>query len=101
MTSENEDQTSDGSSQIQIEMTELTPYSQPSGQNPSADESPAGSGRAKPQFTVKSKEGGYVGSAWMRDGQYGRYLAVTMSQDVPKGTRLYVSPTRAAAGILG
>ncbi len=58
-------------------------------------------GRAKPQFTVKSKEGGYVGSGWMRDGQYGRYLALTTSQDIPKGCRLYVSPTRAAAGVLG
>lgn len=57
--------------------------------------------RISPQFTVKSKEAGYVGSAWIRDGQYGRYLSVTINMDVPKGARLYILPNRANAGLLG
>ena len=64
-------------------------------------EAPATSAGSKPQFTVKSKEAGYVGSGWMQDGKYGRYLSVAISQDVPKGARLYISPNKANAGLLG
>jgi hypothetical protein len=55
----------------------------------------------KPQFTVKAKGlAGYVGSAWMRQGKFGNFIRVYLREDLPKGTVLFVSPTKANDGLL-
>jgi len=56
----------------------------------------------KPQFTVKRAGAeGYVGSAWKKQGQYGPYISVALNADVPKGAALFITPTKASAGIIG
>ena len=54
----------------------------------------------KPHFSVKMN-GNYVGSAWMGNGKYGKYVSVAINQDVPKGGRVYIYPTKENAAILG
>jgi len=55
-----------------------------------------------PQFSVKAKNHeGFVGSAWLNDGKYGKYISVKLREDAPKGTTLYLAPTKANAGLLG
>ena len=55
-----------------------------------------------PQFSVKAKDHeGFVGSAWLNDGKYGKYISVKLREDAPKGTTLYLSPTKANPGLLG
>ncbi len=56
----------------------------------------------QPHFTVKAKNReGFVGSAWMNQGKYGKYIALRLREDVAKGTTLYVTPTKANAALLG
>lgn len=84
-----------------LETAQLYADAHPAG-SPSESATPTtGSGGNKPQFTVKSKESGYVGSGWMQEGKYGRYLSVAINQDVPKGAKLFISPNKANTGLLG
>ncbi|MGC8850889.1 MAG: hypothetical protein ACP5O3_01500 [Candidatus Micrarchaeia archaeon] len=56
----------------------------------------------KPQFSVKiAGVEGYAGSGWLREGQYGKSISVITSCDIPRGSRLYINPTKSAGAILG
>jgi len=58
--------------------------------------------QTSPQFSVKAKDReGFVGSAWLNQGRFGKYISVRLREDAPKGTTLYLAPTKANAGILG
>lgn len=54
----------------------------------------------RPHFSVKMN-GNYVGSAWLSEGKFGKYVSVAVNHDVPKGGRINVYPTRENAAILG
>ncbi len=56
--------------------------------------------KKKPQFAVKMN-GNYVGSAWMADGKFGRYVSVVVNHEVPSGSRVNIYPTRENPDILG
>ncbi len=56
--------------------------------------------KKKPQFAVKMN-GNYVGSAWMANGKFGRYVSVVINNEVPSGSRVNIYPTRENADILG
>ncbi|MCX6768051.1 MAG: hypothetical protein NTY90_04985 [Candidatus Micrarchaeota archaeon] len=57
---------------------------------------------SQPHFTVKARDKeGFVGSAWLNEGQYGKYISVKLREDMVKGATLYLSPTKANAGLLG
>ena len=53
---------------------------------------PAGN---RPQFSVKAKGmEGYVGSGWINEGKYGKYISVKLRENLAPGTTIYLSPTR-------
>lgn len=50
---------------------------------------------SKPAFNVKMKgREGYVGNAWVNQGQYGGYISVSVRQDIAKGSTLYLYPRK-------
>ena len=56
---------------------------------------------SKPQFCVKAKGvEGYVGSAWLNEGKYGKYISIKLHSAVGPSATLYVSPTKDNAEIL-
>ena len=56
---------------------------------------------SKPQFSVKAKGvEGYVGSAWLNEGKYGKYISIKLHSAVGPSATLYVSPTKDNAEIL-
>ncbi|MFH0712940.1 MAG: hypothetical protein V1722_05890 [Candidatus Micrarchaeota archaeon] len=59
-----------------------------------------GGNKHKPHFSVKMNRN-FVGSAWLQDGKFGKYVSVAINHDVPKGSRIYINPTRENAMILG
>lgn len=59
-----------------------------------------GGNKHKPHFSVKMNSN-FVGSAWLQDGKFGKYVSVAINHDVPKGSRIYINPTRENATILG
>ena len=53
---------------------------------------PSGS---KPQFSVKAKGvEGFVGSAWLNEGKFGKYISVKLRSALGEGSTIYLSPTR-------
>jgi len=64
---------------------------------------PAGRDESKmPVFTVKARGvPGYVGSAWLNEGKFGKYISVKMNVHLDAGATLYLSPTRKAGKLLG
>ncbi len=54
----------------------------------------------KPHFSVKMN-GNYVGSAWMAEGKFGKYVSLAINQDLPKGSRAYLYPSKENPNILG
>ncbi|MFA5246855.1 MAG: hypothetical protein WC408_03120 [Candidatus Micrarchaeia archaeon] len=49
----------------------------------------------KPQFSVKAKGmEGYVGSGWINEGKYGKYISVKLRENLAPGTTIYLSPTK-------
>ncbi len=54
----------------------------------------------KPHFSVKMN-GNYVGSGWMADGKYGKYVSLAINHDVPQGSKVYLYPSKANPAILG
>lgn len=50
----------------------------------------------QPDYNVKT-ENEYVGSGWVKDGKYGKYLSVIINSDVKAGTSLYISQRKNAA----
>lgn len=55
----------------------------------------------KPHFSVKAKGSeGFVGSAWLNEGKYGKYISVRLRDAVAPGTTLYLSPTKENPEIL-
>jgi hypothetical protein len=55
----------------------------------------------KPQFSVKAKGmEGYVGSGWINEGKYGKYISVKLRENLAPGTTIYLSPTRENPEIL-
>lgn len=62
---------------------------------------PAAAG-SKPQLTVRAKGvAGFVGAAWMQEGQYGRYISVKLSQPLGKDAVIYLHPRRDSPLVLG
>ncbi len=58
--------------------------------------------KSKPQFSVKMKGGaGFVGSGWLNESQYGKYVSVKINSDIPAGSTIYVSPNKANPAVLG
>ena len=55
----------------------------------------------KPQFSVKAKGvEGYVGSGWINEGKYGKYISVKLRENLAPGTTIYLSPTKENPEIL-
>jgi len=54
----------------------------------------------KPQFNAKSN-GKYVGSAWLSDGKYGKYISLSLREGVQGGNKVFLSPRKGSEGILG
>jgi len=55
----------------------------------------------KPQFSVKAKGvEGYVGSGWINEGKYGKYISVKLRENLTPGTTIYLSPTKENPEIL-
>ena len=55
----------------------------------------------KPQFSVKAKGmEGYVGSGWINEGKYGKYISVKLRESLTPGTTIYLSPTKENPEIL-
>jgi len=65
---------------------------------PRVDSQPAFSAEPhgnKPQFSVKAKGmEGYVGSGWINEGKYGKYISVKLRENLAPGTTIYLSPTK-------
>lgn len=53
-----------------------------------------------PDLNVKAGDQ-YVGSAWVNVNKYGKYVNVILNEDVPKGTKLFLSPRKGREGVLG
>ena len=55
----------------------------------------------RPQFTMRAKGvEGYVGSAWLNEGKFGKYISVRLRGQVGPSATIYISPTRENADIL-
>ncbi len=57
---------------------------------------------SKPQFAVRARGvDGFVGSGWMQEGRFGRYISVRLGQPLGKDAVLYLHPRRDSPGVLG
>lgn len=55
-----------------------------------------------PQFSAKAKGiEGYVGSGWINEGKFGKYINVKLRVALPAGSTIYLSPTKRVGKILG
>ena len=52
-----------------------------------------------PQLSVKIKGGSYIGSGWMNEGQYGKYVSIKIDVPIAKGSTLYLAPRKGHEGI--
>lgn len=52
------------------------------------------------QFNVKMN-GNFVGRGWLQEGKYGKYVSLSVNQDVPAGSKVYISPNKYNEGLLG
>ncbi|HEV8290076.1 MAG TPA: hypothetical protein VGQ00_03955 [Candidatus Norongarragalinales archaeon] len=51
--------------------------------------------KAQPNYNVKIKgHEGYAGRGWLNQGKYGPYISVKLSDDVQKGSTLYLYPRK-------
>jgi uncharacterized protein (DUF736 family) len=50
---------------------------------------------SRPQFSVKARGvDGYVGSAWLNEGKFGKYISVRLRAPLAEGATLYLAPTK-------
>ena len=54
----------------------------------------------KPQLNVKFN-GNFVGRGWLQEGKFGKYVSLSLNQDVPAGSKVFISPNRQNEGLLG
>ena len=54
----------------------------------------------KPQFNVKAG-GKFVGSGWLGEGKFGKYISLSFREGVATGMKVFLSPRRGFEGILG
>ncbi|GEM_PF-2667286 len=56
--------------------------------------------RKKPQLNLKANKR-FVGSGWLSDGKFGKYISFTAREPIEAGTKVYLSPRKGFEGILG
>lgn len=54
----------------------------------------------RPQFNLKANKR-FVGSGWMGDGKFGKYISFKLSETLEAGTKVYLSPRKGQEGLLG
>lgn len=59
-----------------------------------------GNSQKKPQFNLKANKR-FVGSGWMGDGKFGKYISFKLRETLEAGTKVYLSPRKGSEGILG
>ena len=54
----------------------------------------------KPQFNLKANKR-FVGSGWMGESKFGKYISFKLRETLEAGTKVYLSPRKGSEGILG
>lgn len=54
----------------------------------------------KPHFNLKTREK-FVGSGWLSEGKFGKYIKLSVRETINAGEKVYLSPKKGFEGILG
>ncbi len=57
------------------------------------------SAERKPQLFLKYNKD-VVGAAWVRQGQFGKYISLTVNKDLPAGSKVYLNPRKGFENVL-
>ena len=57
------------------------------------------SAEKKPQLFLKQNKE-VVGAAWVREGQFGKYISLKINRDLPAGSKAYLNPRKGFEGVL-